>query len=414
MIYSLFFTVKTALNKLLHPASTTIYSSSFYSLTSCSSSQIELLYHEPNYTLSDYDHFITTNNKHRRRPAYSTLTENDDDISDVHHHPHNPNRPPPLPKRNSVLVPAPGHSLHYGPDGQLRLHSGDNTLSGFARKSSLPAHLSYSPSLLVTHELNLARQTPLSEEESLILESKQYVREIKARRDNIHKTLVLTTHPGKKVQNMLGYRLEQRLVRAMSKKRKPSMKSRRRNRRKRGWKNRLFKMATNTQPSRFFRRVRRKFSGRRAGFVRVESDVDEDLYGGDSEHRSDIATPCLVVDKTGTLRWPRLQSSHRTLPGAPHTHNNQYNNKLFDSDNFMLFNPSLAPAGPDGNAEDSGPQAGGPGQPTGGPGPQLRSRSPAVLGWLQVNPDSHIFTPAVEKGPFRKVPFHPHLHVLKR
>ena len=74
----------------------------------------------------------------------------------------------------------------------------------------------------------------------------------------------------------------------MSKKRKPSVKSRRRNRRKRGWKSRLFKAASATQPAQFFRRVRRRFvyggNGDMAGFVRVESDVDEDLYG-DTEQR---------------------------------------------------------------------------------------------------------------------------------
>lgn len=278
------------------------------------------------------------------------------------------------------------------------IHSGHNSISGMARKSSLPAHLSYSPSLLVTHELNRARHTPLSEEESLILESKQYVREIKARRDNIHKTLVLATHPRKKLQKMLGYRLEQRLVRAMSKKRKPSVKSRRRHRRKRGWKSRLFKAASTVQPAQFFRRVRRRFvyggNDGMAGFVRVESDVDEDLYG-DTEQRSDIATPCLIVDKSGTLRWPRLLTSPGggDIASGGHTHSHDQGKILENSDNnnFMLRNPSLA------TAADAG-------------------LSPAVLGWLQVNTDSHIFTPAVphEKGPFRKVPFHPHLHVLKR
>ena len=87
------------------------------------------------------------------------------------------------------------------------------------------------------------------------------------------------------------FRLEQRLVRAMSKKRKPSVKSRRRHRRKRGWKSRLFKAASTVQPAQFFRRVRRRFvyggNDGMAGFVRVESDVDEDLYG-DTEQRYNI------------------------------------------------------------------------------------------------------------------------------
>jgi len=60
-------------------------------------------------------------------------------------------------------------------------------------------------------------------------------------------------------------------------------------------------------------------------------------------------------------------------------------------DNFTLKNPQ--------DMTDSSPDA-----------------APCVLGWLQVNTDSHIFTPALAEskaGPFRKAPFHSNLHVLQ-
>jgi len=45
---------------------------------------------------------------------------------------------------------------------------------------------------------------------------------------------------------------------------------------------------------------------------------------------------------------------------------------------------------------------------------------PSVLGWLQVNTDSHVFTPAIassttgtKEGPFKKAPFHTNMHVLQ-
>merc|ERR1719410_220647 len=157
----------------------------------------------------------------------------------------------------------------------------------------------------------------------------------------------------------------------MSKKRKPSMKGRKNNRhhrRKTGWKSKIIRAVGVAGPSALFRRMRRRVSGS-PGFVRVESDVDEDLYG-DTDERSDIATPCLIVDKSGTLRWPRLHPPPTEQDGVV------AESKVLDSDNFLLKNPSAH--------TDS---------------------KPAVLGWLQVNSDSHIFTPAVqEKGPFRKVP----------
>ena len=51
------------------------------------------------------------------------------------------------------------------------------------------------------------------------------------------------------------------------------------------------------QPAQFFRRVRRRFvyggNDGMAGFVRVESDVDEDLYG-DTEQRYNILVASLL------------------------------------------------------------------------------------------------------------------------
>jgi len=302
--------------------------------------------------------------------------------------------PPPLPKRNSILVPAPGHSLHYGPDGQLRTGSGlesrRSSLTRRLRKGSLPAQLSSLtgqlsslqlsslqlsslPAHLITHELTKSRllDSPFSENESLILESTQYVREIKQRRDHIHKTLLTHTHPGHTIRRLLAHRFEQKLVRAMSTKKHSSRGGVKRSRRHNtsGWRHWLRRVLRS--PRELSRRWR---SMAAAGFNEMETDVDDDY--GEIETRSRMSTPRLIVDKTGTLCWPptKIDSQNETTIA-----------KVLNSDNFTFKIPS-----PD-------------------------SSSPSVLGWLQVKPDSHIFTPAVEEpsSPFRKVPFHPHLHVLK-
>jgi len=302
-----------------------------------------------------------------------------------------PKAPPPLPKRNSILVPATENSLYYGPDGQLKLYSGSNQSSLSRqhirlRKASLPTQLSslsceqlssLMPPQLVTHELTRARRTPFSEEgreSSLILESKAYVREIQQRRDNIHRTLLRGANPGHKLRWMLGYRLEQRLVRALSRKRgsrkftrSPPVRARKR-----------YVQSAANRPRHLLQRMRRQFKMAAGGGSdgATEWPGPEDEYG-EIEHRSRGSTPCLIVDKTGTLRWPSNKSTDLE------THRRR---KVLDSDNFTLRNPSTE-----------------------------KTSSPSILGWLQVKPDSHVFTPAVEdpNGPFRKVPFHPHLHVLK-
>ena len=77
-----------------------------------------------------YIHTYIQNIKHKLFHAHPHI--NDNIASDSHHTPQQHDSdaaalppPPPLPKRNSILVPAgPGHSLHYGPDGQLRTGSG--------------------------------------------------------------------------------------------------------------------------------------------------------------------------------------------------------------------------------------------------------------------------------------------------
>jgi len=198
------------------------------------------------------------------------------------------------------------------------------------------------------------------------------VRDIRERRNDIHRTLLRGTNPGHKLRKILGYRLERRLVRAMSAKKKPRPRQLS-----------AARPAAAAGLQRLVRRVTRRSRRLAADWAtRWRSkqtgggEETEDYGEFENSIRSGGSTPRLIVDKYGTLRWPPVKLG-QSDPASK---------QVLDSDNFMLKMPSSD-----------------------------NSSSPCVLGWLQVKSDSHVFTPAVEEGngPFRKAPFHPHLHVLK-
>lgn len=254
------------------------------------------------------------------------------------------------------------------------------------------------------------RDTPLSEAESLVIESTQYVRDIRKRRDNIHATLLRDTNPGDRLRRMLGYRIEQRLVKVLS-----SRKSRN-NTKKRPQKKKSFTPTKNRQSKlsykkankfrRFFsspgllKKLTKKFVRRKNPHLMYYGDN----YDGDDDLPSDIEglsrspTPRFIVDRQGAFRWPPIrigeevenEDENTIQPVLEHSDHSSANLGI---ENFTLKKPVT----------------------------QTSSDAPCVLGWLQVKTDSHVFTPAIahnaelnqQAGPFRKAPFHANMHVLK-
>jgi len=133
---------------------------------------------------------------------------------------------------------------------------------------------------------------------------------------------------------------------------------------------------------------------------------EEDILPSDHDVVSRSPTPRFIVDRQGTFRWPPINVKLEEEGNIPETSKTAIQPVLEQSEdpathlgieNFTLRTPVTE------NSSDA----------------------PCVLGWLQVKPDSHIFTPAIaqqevkttsnshEKGPFRKAPFHANMHVLK-
>jgi len=328
--------------------------------------------------------------------------------------------PPPLPKRNSIIYPSPDieHSLTYGLESNsphLRINIPARSSATLESKKS--KERSRRPSLpprLITHELNHSRATPHSESDSLVIESAQYVRDIQKRRDNIHATLLRDTNPGHRLRRMLGYRIEQRLVKVLSSRKSRTNTKKRPHKKKRSSpidENRQSKLSykkTNQLRNFFsspglFRKFTRKFVRRKNSQLKnyildyVDDNYDEEMPS-DIEGVSRSPTPRFIVDRQGAFRWPPIRlgedgasADENTIqPVIEHSDNPSANLGI---ENFTLKKPLTHTA----------------------------SDAPCVLGWLQVKTDSHVFTPAIahdaeqnqQAGPFRKAPFHANMHVLK-
>jgi len=107
------------------------------------------------------------------------------------------------------------------------------------------------------------------------------------------------------------------------------------------------------------------------------------------------------VDRQGAIRWPPIKLSDADQAQDHDTDDGEQRDGVpgllghVGIENFTLKNPLSS------TESSSDP---------------LR-----VLGWLQVNTDSHVFTPALARtadadskaGPFRKAPFHSNMHVLQ-
>lgn len=105
------------------------------------------------------------------------------------------------------------------------------------------------------------------------------------------------------------------------------------------------------------------------------------------------------MDRQGAIRWPPIRlSDERDIRDIRDTDDDEGRDSVpghVGIENFTLKNPLST-------TESS-------------------SDPPRVLGWLQVNTDSHVFTPALARtadtdskaGPFRKAPFHSNMHVLQ-
>lgn len=334
--------------------------------------------------------------------------------------------PPPLPKRNSVIFPSPDteHCLVYNKDSPKNLQilmpsqigekdcSSSATLDSrksFSIKEIKLERRSSLPTGLITHELHVARQTPHSESDSLILESTAYVKDIRERRNAAHATLLRanSSNPGDRLRRMLGYRLEQRLVKVLS-----SRKSRSNTRKgtKKRKKNRHFTPPTEKRNPGLLRKISQKFGQKKSKktIAKYTSEYNEDFHEedvlpSDWDQFSRSPTPRFIVDREGTFHWPpkNMKLGNTNDEEDEVEFENKVNSQpdldsldeptSLSEDNFTLKNPSDIPC---------------------------------VLGWLQVKRDSHVFTPALtqheddasaisnEKGPFRKAPFHANMHVL--
>lgn len=327
--------------------------------------------------------------------------------------------PPPLPKRNSVIYPSPDieHSLTYGLENSsphLRINIPARSSATLeSKKSKQMLRRPSLPPRLITHELNHACVTPHSESESLVIESTQYVRDIQKRRDNIHATLLRNTNPGQRLRRMLGYRIEQRLVKVLSSRKSRNNTKKRPHKKKRSSpidENRQSKLSykkSNHLRSFFsspglFRKLTRKFVRQKNSRLKnyildYVDDYDEDLPS-DIEGLSRSPTPRFIVDRQGAFRWPPIrigedgasEDENTIQPVIEHSDRPSANLGI---ENFTLKKPLT----------------------------QTSSDAPCVLGWLQVKTDSHVFTPAIAHnaeqnqpaGPFRKAPFHANMHVLK-
>jgi len=324
--------------------------------------------------------------------------------------------PPPLPKRNSIIYPSPDaeHSLTYGPENNsphLRINLPGNSSTLESRKSKQILRRTSLPPRLITHELTgLAHDTPLhSESESLVIESTQYVRDIQKRRDNIHATLLRDTNPGDRLRRMLGYRIEQRLVKVLSTRKSRNNTKKRPHKKKRNLpfqdneSKYSYKKSNKFQnffsPPGLLRKLTKKIVRRKNTNLKnyIFEDFDDDMPS-DIEGISRSPTPRFIVDRQGAFRWPPIRIGEEGVNEDENTiqpvlERSDQPSANLGIENFTLKKPST----------------------------ETSSDAPCVLGWLQVKTDSHVFTPAIAHnaemnppaGPFRKAPFHANMHVLK-
>jgi len=194
---------------------------------------------------------------------------------------------------------------------------------------------------------------------------------------------------------MLGYRIEQRLVKVMSQRksrtstRKRTKKKKKRNsfvtEKKTNYRKR-FRLGKLLQPHRLVRQLTRKLTRKR----RLEKYIFD--FGlpppGQADEISRSSSPRFIVDRQGAVCWPPFKIGDGV----------NYESDLEHSEDLGIENFTLKK-----------------------PQPVNSTDAPCVLGWLQVKSDSHVFTPALANnidskdnaGPFRKAPFHSNMHVLK-
>ena len=279
-----------------------------------------------------------------------------------------PPPPPPLPKRNSDIYHlASEHSIIYGHESQypqLKIKIPSNSGYGYSSlesalsdRSKLQALMRRPslPSRLTTAELNIQRLTPQSEEESLVIETKEYVKDIKKRRKDIHATMLRERTPGERLRRMLSYRIEQRLVKVLSdrksrsgtkKRPKKSAKKTRLYHKSKGSYRNKNKIRKFFQSHNFFGKVMGK--PRKSQLKTFILDYDkspDDSDSCDCSLRS--PSPRFIVDRQGEIRWPPIKLSDQ----EPATEN-------VGNENFSFKTP-LSPTDSSQNA-------------------------PRVLGWLQV------------------------------
>jgi len=319
--------------------------------------------------------------------------------------PPTPPPPPPLPKRNSdSILNTTEHSIIYGhnsgyPQLQINIPStnGYSSLeSKLSDRSKLQALIRRPslPSRIVTHELNLARMTPQSEVESLVIETNEYVRDMKRRRNDIHATLMRTRTPGERLRRMLGYKIEQRLVKVLSTRKSRTSTKKRKSTKKPTHADKNEIKRKRFSPREMFYKLTKKAQPQQRRYF-LDFDKFPDSNEGES---SRCPTPRFIVDRQGEVRWPPFKISEKDIDTKYDKESPEETGvESLGIENFSLRKPQSLTE------------------------PSSELEVPRVLGWLQVNSDSHIFTPAIaqnteksgKNSPFKKAPFHSNMHVLK-
>merc|ERR1712223_2227371 len=165
--------------------------------------------------------------------------------------------------------------------------------------------------------------------------------DIRARRDNIHATLLRGTAPGDRLRRLLGIRLETQLVKVSQGLRKSRTLTRKRGKKKRKparlkTKPKVFN--ENQTKISFFRKMATKLPWSKPKLQNYilgdNSTMGGEDFPSDIDQLSIHSSPRFIVDRQGTFRWPPIsvaigEDSSQVPPAVA----------LETADNFTLARP---------------------------------------------------------------------------
>lgn len=256
-----------------------------------------------------------------------------------------------------LRIASPRYSYGYSSLGSSGLSTPSRPRLAAARRPSLPSRV-------VSHEVNsLARlghggPGGGGSVASLVIETSEYVRDIKRRRATIHATLLRERAPGERLRRLLGLRIERRLVKALSTRRTHG----------RGGRNGdQARAAPGPRPRRgplaLLRQLTRRLSRPRRPRYVLGGSGSEDESSCSCPSLSSASTPRFIVDRRGAIRWPPIRLSEAD-PGDPGDGvdggDGQAGADHLGIENFTLKKPQSSTTDPSADV-------------------------PRVLGWLQVD-----------------------------